>query len=259
MNVPRPRFRDLAIGSLPKTRFDVVEPKIDGMWVTVEIDAGRAILTAQTGEVRETWAVAAEVSATLLGELVVGTQRGAKSTQAGRVVVFDCVRSGRWSVMRRALRERRQLAAAVVRQLEDDRIELVEQHPIAAAPTLWTEVRAGRLEGVVVKASGSPWGAEWGRCKPIADADYVCTGFATRAGGAVTSVVGSLFRGDRLVPVCKAGHLTGAQAAEFAKHPECYVGLVFRATGRERLESGALRHPAFDRWRPDKLATECRG
>jgi ATP-dependent DNA ligase len=61
--------------------------------------------------------------------------------------------------------------------------------------------------------------------------------------------------------VVEVGNISGLnkrQRNEFYENPNEYKGKVFEASGKDVYEGGALRHPSFERWRPNKLPHECK-
>jgi ATP-dependent DNA ligase len=253
----RPDYVNL--DTLTPEGYDVVEPKRDGRWVTVDVLCGEAVMVSRTGSVLGRVSAPANIRAILCGEEIRGTERATSDADHGAVVVFDCIAADGRDLCRLPLRERRAIAADVVASLGAP-FKLGEQYPASEAPRLWAEVEAGTLEGLVFKDSASQYGTPWGRLKPWLDIDLVVLGVTLRPDGTARNVIGGAHdKVGRLVRVCAvSAGLTDDDRAVLGRYADAFVGRVFTAYGRERTRSGSIRHPSWGGFHPDKPASACR-
>jgi transcriptional regulator with XRE-family HTH domain len=118
------------------------------------------------------------------------------------------------------------------------------------------EVVNGSWEGLIFRTHGG----KFARMKRRVTRDYVCMGVEANDLTGATSIIGGLYNGrGKLVRKVSVPWMEGyqllADQIDFAdRHGR---GGVFEASGLAILESGALRNPRFERWRPDKPAEEC--
>ncbi len=151
---------------------------------------------------------------------------------------------------------------------------------------MFEQVQQMRLEGIVAKKADSPYrpgrSPDWLKIRADRTDDFVVVGFTDRKGS--STGFGALhvaqFRGDDLVYTGRVG--TGFTAMELdqtreqldgilSEEPPCTGALpsgqdhhwvepvlVCEIRFRELTEDGLLRHPAFLRWRDDKIPEECR-
>ena len=139
---------------------------------------------------------------------------------------------------------------------------MVEQFPLDKAQGLWD--LCTDYEGLVFKNDNEPWGSAFGRMKRDAQMDYVCLGFESsdsdrHAGWGVASVIGGLIYppSQAAAQACLVSGLNDEQRRAFYDDPRPFIGRVFTAEGKKVTKKGALRHPNFVRWRPDKEPGEC--
>ena len=258
--LPRPDYKTLTERQLGKLKpWHTVEPKMDGIWCEVQIADGTAIGYSRTGQEKARWSVPSDIVATLHGELLIGSTWAKERGITGQLHLFDCTQLHGVDVTGAAQSHRRELAAAVVAQVEGWQMVPCWAGPDALA--VWADlVVIQDYEGLVVKDSRAKWGIGWSRCKAQVDHDYICMGWEYGTGkncALPVSIVCGLYVDGVLSPVGKVFGL--AQEAETIRaNPERYRGRVFSAIGNRRFASGALRHGVFCGWHKDKPASACK-
>lgn len=139
-----------------------------------------------------------------------------------------------------------------VDDLIDAGLDLFTPVPLAdaieSAQEKWSKhVVNGNWEGLIFRTHGG----KFARMKNRVTRDYVLMGTETNDLTGSTSIIGGLYnKRDKLVRKVSV------------PWPGDWVQVVvgegtFEASGLAILESGALRNPRFERWRPDKDAKEC--
>lgn len=259
----RPPFLDLSNAELPGD-FDLVEMKYDGMWCEARVQGGRATLRSRTGKSKLEAYAPGLPDCTLIGEYLRGTVWSKPAERSGRFMVHDLLELRGTSLCERSLRDRRskleRLFETAAAGCLPQWIGLIRQYPIRQWQRLWTQqVAAGEWEGLVFKHSAQRYGEPFGRMKAEVTQDYVCMGVNQSETNAehVASFQGGLFIDGELRHVANPGALSDSMRTRAWKNPSRYIGRVFEAKGNALFDSGALRHPAFLRFRSDKLASEC--
>jgi len=259
----RPPFLDFRNINERFNGFNVVEPKFDGIWGAAHINGAGVQMYSRHGNPRAQWDAPGAVTnpAVIHGEFMHGSTWANERGLTGRFFVFDCTQFGGADISAKPLCERRAAATAVVEALQDARIEMAPQYPIEQARARWRElVIEQRFEGLVLKNTADPFGAQWARIKRRIQVDFVCVGF--RPGGgkfnqAAASITAGAFVAGELRQVCSIGGLCDSDRFDFWNDQAAFVGRVFRATGQRVFKSGALRHGVFDGWHQDKRAQDC--
>lgn len=262
--LPRPDYKTLTERQLGKLKpWHTVEPKMDGIWCEVQIADGVAIGYSRTGQEKARWSVPADIVATLHGELLVGSTWAKERGISGQLHLFECTQLHGVDVTGAAHSHRRELAVAVVAQVDGWQMVPCWSGPEALA--VWADlVVAQDYEGLVVKDSRAKWGVGWSRCKAQVDWDFVCLGWEYAKGPysdhpdrmLPVSMICGLYVDGVLKPVGKVFGLA-QEAAKIRERPELYRGKVFTAIGQRRFASGALRHGVFCGWHKDKPAKAC--
>lgn len=266
MVLERPQFDDLKpLGDVP-IRFDVVEPKMDGQWGQLVVRQGRAQVWSRHGQLKHEQTVDADLPDLVLhGEYLHGSNWALRRGMNGQFHAFDLVaRDGRSlaSMTLHSRRERLERLLDLHRARLPGWLRLVPQDPVGMWRRHWDVLVEGQgYEGLVFKWSGGRFGDPWARMKRTVTMDYVCLG-ANPGGGryegrAASSLIGGLWREGGAVAVANVGGLGDSLRYEVWEHPERFVGRVFEAYGRGLFDGGGLRHPAFLRWRDDKMPEQC--
>lgn len=113
----------------------------------------------------------------------------------------------------------------------------------------------GNWEGLIFRTHDG----RFARMKKRVTRDFVCMGVDVNELTGAASIIGGLYSSrGKLVRKVSVPCSDEVLAERVMKHgPVVYGDMVFEASGLAILESGALRSPRFDRWRPDKQAEEC--
>jgi len=257
----RPIYEDFGSVEDVPARFDLVEIKLDGMYCECLIDAkGRVKLRNRWGatfEERQIKRWPKELGCVVMaGEFIKGTQRSLTDPDRMRLVCFDVMIAGSTSLEEDTLAERRGTLERVFAWIDSsgadcDWLALHTQSPREDAQNLWRfRVENGNDEGLVFKSSRGYWGQDWARVKRRVTQDYVLLKVEPRKNNRIT-LVGGVYKGGELKEVA---YVFSGVPADLA----IGVGEVFEASGNQLFKSGALRHPRFERVRPDKPAIECR-
>ena len=283
MRINRPKFKEVTYeDALRKTSarmdYDVVEPKMDGIWGAMHIKKnGEYQIWSRTGKLKKEGKITKGVSVVtnttecvILGEYMHGSHWGKKQLVDGQFFAFDMVMwDGDWDFCEQPLFVRRQLLKDKLERVENpyfpEFVEINPQWQIEEWSDMWTQyVDEMGYEGVILKRADESYAeATWCKIKARADIDYVCMGFGdghegTKYENTVGSIHGGLYNNEgELVDVCHVGGLTETQRDFFNKHRDYFKGQVFTAYGYQIFESGAIRHGKFKHFRTDKSAGDC--
>jgi len=244
---------------MPDGTFDLVELKYDGMFATAECADGAIVIRGRNGRIKACLATSTPLRAKLVGEYLYGTAWAKRTGRTGQLWAFDVIEVDGKDVSQRPLANRRMLLNNLTLPAG---FHIAPQYPAHEWQRLWSDlVEPGDFEGLVFKSSRDRYGEPWARMKRRVTCDYVCMGTTPGSGryaGQAASLIGGLHVKGHLTAVIRVPGLTNEQRVEYAIHPERIVGRVFEATGYDLFPSGALRHPAFGRWREDKASEECK-
>lgn len=254
----RPKIQDLAPGDFGAQldAYEWVEMKYDGHFAEIHVHANGWVVYSRTGKVKMEGADKGLPKCHLIGEHIFGTQ-WAKAPERehmyGDIVVFGGFEPD-GSPM--GFKKYRRLATELSRVIP---IRLIKPMRMKLAARQWHgEVLASDWEGLVFKNRNG----DIGRMKKRVTMDYVCMAIPESTSGSykgwgARAIVGGLFVGGELVEKVSISGLTDEQRLDFLDREDELIGEVFEASGKTRFKSGALRHPSFERWRPDKPAAEC--
>ena len=288
MRINRPKFKEVTYEDAMKETsarmdYDVVEPKMDGIWGAMHIKKNREYqIWSRTGKLKKegkitkvSGLVSNTTEAVILGEFMHGSHWGKKQLVDGQFFAFDMVMwDGDWDLCEQPLFTRRQFLKDKIENAGDffrvsdnfpDFVEILPQWQIEEWSDMWSEyVEEMGYEGVILKRADESYAeATWCKIKARADIDYVCMGFGdghegTKYENTVGSIHGGLYNNEgELVDVCHVGGLTETQRDFFNKHRDYFKGQVFTAYGYQIFESGAIRHGKFKHFRTDKSAGDC--
>ena len=283
--INRPKFKEVTYeDALRKTSarmdYDVVEPKMDGIWGAMHIKHGKYQIWSRTGKLKkEGRADESGQEMCILGEFMHGSHWGKKNNIDGMFYAFDMVQcNGDWDFSDQPLKDRRKRLNNYWEMggYFPKFVRINEQQNIEDWNDMWkARVEKQGFEGVILKNTNESYmDATWCKTKDRADIDYVCMGFGdghegTKYENTVGSIYGGLYklnikyegekeiRTKELVDVCHVGGLTEPQRDFFNKHRDYFKGKVFTAYGNQIFESGAIRHGKFKSFRTDKEPSDC--
>ena len=260
----RPHYHDLEIEDLAGEDLDLftVEPKYDGIYVTAHLTGAGLRLVSRTGRDRGFIPFESDKTGVFVGEYITGSSWGHSQGLDGVLFLFDVVKFDGVDVSSWATDWRRWVLERChkVIRCSVPSVRLAASYEATEAARLWRDLED--FEGLVIKPKAAEFGQGWARIKRRTSEDYVVIGMneggGRWAGCGVASIRGALFdeAGD-LIHVVNVGGLTDAQRLILFHQADDYVGRVFEAEGLHRYDSGALRNPAFSRWRDDKAPAEC--
>jgi len=279
MKINRPKFKEITHEEMmtktsARVDYDVVEPKMDGIWGAMYIRNNEYQIWSRTGKLKREGHMddTGGVDMCILGEFMHGSHWGKKHNVDGKFFAFDLVMwQGDWDFSEQPLKARREMLKNALTEPTwsfigvPSFVRLNEQYPISEWSDMWTSrVEKQGFEGVILKKLDESYmEATWCKIKARADIDYVCMGFGdghegTKYENTVGSIHGGLYTDDGVLEdVCHVGGLTEQQRNFFNKHRDYFKGKVFTACGYQIFESGAIRHGKFKNFRTDKLSGEC--
>jgi ATP-dependent DNA ligase len=244
--------------------YDIVQRKYDGWWTLVRIENNVAHIITSGGDMRISFDFYSP-NAILLCEWMYGTNWSQKSPLKDRFLCFDFleisnkdlrpyVYSDRmreyfdWSMQYNSLGKFLMIASCSAQDWLKE----------------WNEaVIEDGFEGLVFKNSKESFSLKptQGRMKRIFTEDYVVMDFKEGTGrlmGTLGALVGGKYNGAVLEKICTVGGgFSDILRNNIWSNKSFYCGKVFEATGKGLFDSGALRHPAFSRFREDKLPESC--
>ena len=265
----RPDFIDASATEIPAGKH-MVMPKLDGMWVTVEVHGKHMHLFSRSGRLEKTIMLKHRNSrrSTFQGEWMARTRWAKRFVHPEHGPVFhtlwlhDCTEWNGVDISNRAASRRYQRARSFVVKCEKEPAPVflipVTDDPQAA----WADyVRGQGYEGIVTKLASARYGDGWRRCKREITIDYVCMGVNAGAesnAGVAGSIKAGLYIDGALTYVCDVPGFSRAVLSEIAANRDQYIGRVFLAAGAGIYDGKTLRHGVFGMWRTDKQPRECK-
>ncbi len=272
--------------------YDMVQPKYDGWWTYVDINSEMdvqgfrtATIVTSGGEQRSGFKMKCDVPAILLCEWIYGTNWSQQLLQKGnnlfdKFVIFDAVMIGNKDLSNVPYKERLIMMnewrksnnfinkfMVVPSYMVDWGNGMPMFNPYESIQELaerkWKEyVEESNFEGLVFKKSTDPLPLiTVGRLKKVVTMDYIVIGFkegTKRLEGTLGAIEGGLLVDGKVQRICTVGGgFTDELRDEIWCNKETYIGRVFEARGKVLFSSGALRHPAFTKWRDDKKPEQC--
>lgn len=228
----RPNYRDLrtpeAGGSAPAS-YDLVQPKMDGWWITLTVRGGVMVLTSDSGMVVAGPFAVEMADCEVVGEYMIRTRRATASPLHGSLVVFDALSLDGADISDEALSDR--LSALTewwlsAREASPIRLRMIDTYDASEWRRLWDE--RPDEEGLVFKQSWSGFGAPWARMKRAWTEERVCL--------SVSSTSIETAEGTVVVLDIDAGMVDGG------------------CVGRVMEVCGSADAPVFSRWRDDRAA-----
>jgi len=251
-------------------KHELFQFKFDGQWCRVaKEDAGPVRLYSRTNKIKHEFECPYFPSnSVFLAEYMFGTQWAQDISRVGKLFLFDCLCFEGLELHEWSYRERYQRALWFSRGIhgKDPRFDLVRNYPIEDLPRFWSRINEDRsYEGIVARNWNQKYENKILRSKiDVTDDFMVIT--VNEGLGRLAGTMGSVTVGqytdpsdpDSFVEVMTVG---GGFSDELRKqiwmNRSNMFGQVMQCTGKQRFDSGALRHPNFDRFRPDKPSTQC--
>jgi ATP-dependent DNA ligase len=240
----------------PPGEFDFVEPKFDGIWCRLVIQAGQALFYSRTNNLKETHTLSPDEAkcfvagtTTLLGEFMYGQEWALAEGRAGRFYAFDVLAKDGKDISHLPLADRKRVLKGILPQ-PTGRFYRIPTYPVSLAPTLWHEfVRLSGGEGLVYLKAGL--------------AGYSTDLLARRKGEYTDDLyIVGFYEGDKRL----SGSLGGVKVAKHLGGPEVcsvgggfsddlrdriwrsrdeYLGKCITVKSNKRFASGSLRSPNF--------------
>lgn len=257
---------DLDIEDPNLSGYDILQPKYDGWWTIVIVLDNKAEIITSGGELRSTINIKAD-NAVLLCEWMYGTNWSQNPAYKGKLFVFDIVELNGYNLRSLPYFGRYQKINDWIRSIEhsDARFIRVESYDTDHWKDLWESLVVNQgYEGIVLKKADSYFSVNMhqARMKRIFTKDYVVMGFkegTNRLEGTLGALEVGLFRDNTLERICSVGGgFTDSLRDIIWNNKVNYLYKVVEVSGKALFESGALRHPAFKRFRTDKLPSECK-
>jgi ATP-dependent DNA ligase len=261
-------------------KYDLFQLKFDGWWVAVRILKDQMQIITSGADIRKTYKIEnpLEVEALFIGEWMYGTNWAGKN-DPGQIFIHDVVHwefndmlydhqvpSGSLSYFDGTNQPYNIRLPALKRMLEflptiSPLLKVLNTYSIQTLESVWND--SPDYEGVVLKQSASGLGSEMIACKIKREfkADFVIMA-VNEGGGRLKGKMGSLdggqYENGKLVSVCSiGGGFSDLRRKRIWLLRERMIERVLEAKGKGLFKGGALRHPNFSRWRPDKLPTQC--
>jgi ATP-dependent DNA ligase len=243
--------------------YDIVQPKFDGWWTYTILESGIATVITSGGESRNKIHVSSP-DVRILGEWIYGTNWAQNSEYKNKFMIFDILSYEGRDLSSLEYLTRMEWIGRWLHILGKDSIYMqVPTYSIESYHEMWHDfVEIEGFEGVVFRNSHDLIPVTHaGRRKKIATMNYILFGFKEGTGrltGTLGAIEGALIINGKLQRVCTVGGgLSDSLRDEIWYNKEQYIGRVFEARGKILFTSGALRHPAFTKWRDDVKQSEC--
>lgn len=240
-------------GSLPKIEAELAKHLPPGTWLDCEAVA----FTVSDGIVTHEWGVVQSV----LGS---GTAKAAGAQDKITLVAFDLISHGGVDARPLPFAQRRELLERIFDGKPFSRVMLCPQMQTSSASL--DAALAHGFEGIMIKTLSAPYasgkrGKGQTKVKPQATLDGVIIGYKDGANG-FTGLVGALVIGQHnadgeLVEVLRCSGMDMATRQKISADRDAYLGKVIEVKHMGQMPSGGYRHPQFNRFRPDKPATDC--
>ena len=258
--IARPYALDVSMLRLSK--FEILQPKLDGWYAEGTVSEGMMVLRSSTGanlvdfEVHSYDYLGGNRPITFRGEYLYGTNRAKQDEHTYLTYwLYDVILQGpyveRYRFLQRWHTDYMEFCNVLQRQPE---IWLTPTYDGEGLSYLYEEVKSGRLEGIIGRDLDQGVMDMVHRYKPKFCVDYILIG-VEEGQGRLTEHAGALLGGQikngRVEMICKVAGMNDNLRRDIWVYPDKYIGKVFEAESSQVFESGALRHPRFRRWRLD--------
>ena len=260
-------MKDLKYGDpIPNNNIDTMfQVKYDGWFSHITIKDGFATVVTSGGEVRKRFDIDVP-DAIVLAEWMYGTNSSQTHPLKDKFIIHDVLSLNGYNLKNDMYIARISSAVQLTSNPHDYPnfpFVLIPSHFPEQFEDIWkTEVLGAGEEGVVFKHAYAKFGEDtMYRMKREFTMDYIVVGFkegAKRLEGTLGALEGGLYyKGNLMRILSVGGGFTDSEREEIWENKPKYLGMVFEASGKALFESGALRHPAFQRFRTDKIPQEC--
>jgi len=243
--------------------FDLVQPKHDGWFVVLHIDNHIATVITSGGDIRSSFPVSA-LDAVIRCEWIYGTNWAQSSPDLGKFIAFDMMEYAHEDMRSLPYCERLDnLKRYTEKYSLNNSLSLIETFSSIDWKLIWKEyVEARNFEGLVFKNAMAPFGIlKDARMKKVVTWNYVIIGFkegTKRLEGTLGALVAGLYVGGKVIRIMDVGGgFSDVLRREIWDNQDQYLGMCFEARGKQHFDTGALRHPAFTKFRPDLKQSEC--
>ena len=259
MRTSRQDYADSTYEKALEAGCDTLQLKMDGWWSRTEIVSGDLKIYTRTGRHLSQFdlSLPQPITATIIGELMYGTNWSQKTNLQGKVFVFDLWQTQNEDIEAFRYKDRYGLLKALMPYLPDRYIR-VSNFDIHSYPEVWKRfVVTGEYEGVVFRRKSDAVGASLLRHKNTIHDEYTALDFLEGEGkhaGRLGSIVCGDINGRALFtddgrPATVGGGLDDDDRIEIWGNKEKYRGRKFEVEGKARFSSGLLRHPNIVRWK----------
>lgn len=241
--------------------YELMQFKYDGIWGCY--DGEHTI--SRNGLVKEILSVPKFPSGTLVaGEFMFGSQWAQNPERIGKLFCFDLLALNGEDLRDKPYQLRYAALKDLLHIISHPRLCVVHSYSTTGNidRTLAALEKNRSFEGIVVRNWDQPYSADIGRIKLSLTDDFVITNILEgdkKNVGRMGSVEVSQYVGSDLLHIMDVGGGWSDEQREVMwKRPQDFMRKVIEVSGKARFESGAFRHPNFERFRQDKSPSECR-
>lgn len=238
---------------------DSFQLKYDGWFCRIEIEGTYArVYSRANRELPDfNFEITNPMSATLVGELMHGTNWAQQENLKGKIFLFDVWHKDGLDLEDQPYRTRYSLLKAIIPMLPPH-FQRIPNFPIGEFPKMWEMfVKTGDFEGVVFRNKQAQVGAPLLRQKNVIEAIYTVLG-TNQGEGKYATTLGALLIGDQEGKplfdtggnhASVGGGFDDAERNRIWASRDTFHGKKFKAEGRYLFkETGLLRHPNFVEW-----------
>ena len=241
--------------------------KFDGWWTLIKIKDQNAQVITSKGVLRAIFPIDSP-DIVLNCEWIYGTTWAQKSPLFDKFMIFDCLEFDGWDYKIFPYRKRMEKAGEWLSFIERyfPKFALIDSFPTTDWYHFWknhvTIDSRQAFEGIVFRNDEDNFYLQKvARMKKEVTMEYVVMDYKEGNGrlqGTLGAVIGGMYVNSILVPICTVGGGYDDSMRDYIWiNREKFLGKVFEARGKTLFPSGALRHPAFTRFREDKNPHGC--
>lgn len=244
----RQKYKDIDI-SQAHLYGDIFQIKYDGIWCRIEIENGIAELFSRTNRSRKMLTVPNAPNCILIGEYMFGSQRAQSPRYKNKIFLFDCVQYKNQDLSSLPYKERYARLKVLLNYLTEP-FCLVKNYSVMGVEKAWDVLKDMDEEGIVLRKLNDTYGSVLARCKYTVEMIFYAVDFH-RGQGKYANTLGaiSVAKSPNAPPLMKVGGgFSDAQRHEIWENSDYYFGRSVEIIGKGVFESGALRHPNFNKW-----------